>query len=230
MKLANAAARLALAASATFLIVLVALHLIKPELDPAWRFVSEYAIGRNGWVLQLAFLALAISCLAASGVARSHVTTRAGRIGVGLLAVVGVALTAAAAFAIDPITATKDELTMHGKLHGFASMIGVPGFPVAALLISGSLRRNEAWALARRSLGWTAHLTWISLVFMFAVLAVLLPRNGGTFGPNVWIGWPNRLLVIAYSVWLLVLARSALLAAGRAAAIPDRAMAVTRTQ
>lgn len=225
MKEVRSAARLALAASATFLVLLVALHAIKPELDPSWRFVSEYAIGRYGWVLRLAFVALAISCLAVAGGVRSQVTTTAGTIGVALLAIVGVALAAAAVFAIDPITASKDELTLHGSLHGFASMIGIPSFPVASLLISGSLRRDEAWAFARRSLRWTAHLTWISLVFMFAVLAVLLPRNGGTFGPAVWIGWPNRLLVIAYSAWLLLVARSAMVVVGRAAVVNDRASA-----
>lgn len=222
MQTGRLAARFTLTASATFLVLLAALHLIKPELDPSWRFVSEYAIGPYGWLLRIAFLTLALSCLAGSQLARSQVTTTAGKIGAGTLAIVGIALVAAAAFAIDPITATKDQLTTHGSLHGLASMIGIPAFPLAALLITQGLRRNDAWAFARRALQWTAHLTWISLVFMLAVVTVLLPRHGGAFGPGVWIGWPNRLLVIAYSVWLLIFARSALVAAGRAV-VRDRA-------
>jgi hypothetical protein len=35
------AARLSFAAAATFLVLLVALHYLKPGLDPSWRMVSE---------------------------------------------------------------------------------------------------------------------------------------------------------------------------------------------
>jgi len=41
-------ARLSLAAAATFLVLVAALHIIKPELNPSWRFISEYAIGDYG--------------------------------------------------------------------------------------------------------------------------------------------------------------------------------------
>lgn len=46
------AARLSFAAAATFVVLLAALHLIKPELDPSWGFISEYAIGDNGWIMR----------------------------------------------------------------------------------------------------------------------------------------------------------------------------------
>jgi hypothetical protein len=53
-----------LAGAAVFLVLLGALHVITPELAPSWRFVSEYAIGENGWVMTLAFLSLSSSCAA----------------------------------------------------------------------------------------------------------------------------------------------------------------------
>ena len=59
-----AAARLSFAAAATFLVLLVILYVIKPELDPSRRFVSEYAIGNYGSVMMLAFFSLALSCVA----------------------------------------------------------------------------------------------------------------------------------------------------------------------
>jgi hypothetical protein len=49
--ISRTAARLSFAAAATFLVLLAALHFIKPELDPSWRMVSEYEIGRYGWVI-----------------------------------------------------------------------------------------------------------------------------------------------------------------------------------
>ena len=31
-----------------FLVILILLHFLKRELDPAWRMISEYEIGRFG--------------------------------------------------------------------------------------------------------------------------------------------------------------------------------------
>ena len=205
-----AAARLAYRAAAAFLTLLVALHFLKPELDPSWRFVSEYSIGRHGWVMVLAFVSLALSCAALFVAIRQQIHTTAGKIGLALLLLVAVALAAGGVFVMDPITASKDELTLHGNLHGFAAMIGIPSLPIAALLIARSLLRNTEWSTARRWLRVTAHLTWITLVLMFTVLGITLGQNAGQFGPSVVIGWPNRLVVIAYAAWLIVVSRHAM--------------------
>jgi hypothetical protein len=56
MAISRIAARLSFAGAATFVVLLAALHFIKPELDPSWQFISEYAIGDYGWIMLLAFL------------------------------------------------------------------------------------------------------------------------------------------------------------------------------
>jgi hypothetical protein len=50
------AARITFWAAALFLVLIAVLHILKPEYDPSWRMISEYAIGRFGWVMQLAFV------------------------------------------------------------------------------------------------------------------------------------------------------------------------------
>ena len=77
-----------------------------------------------------------------------------------------------------------------------------------AVLISRNLRQLPAWAAGHRVLRWTAHFSWISLVLMDVVLFSTLPADG-TFGPDVPIGWPNRLVVVAYALWLMAVARHA---------------------
>jgi len=79
------AANVSFAAAAIFLLLLAALHVIKPVFDPSWRFVSEYAIGRHGWIMVLAFLFLALSCLASVIAIRSQIETTGGKIGLVLL-------------------------------------------------------------------------------------------------------------------------------------------------
>ena len=46
-----------------FIIILAALHFIEPDIAPSWNFVSEYEIGRFGWLMQIAFFYLALSCI-----------------------------------------------------------------------------------------------------------------------------------------------------------------------
>jgi hypothetical protein len=199
------AARLSLLASVVFLVLLVALHFVKADFDPSWRMVSEYEIGNYGWIMVLAFFCMALSCATLFIAIRPHIRTTGGRIGMGFLLATAVGLAAAAIFTADPTTASQHALTTHGTLHGVASIIGVPGLPIAALLLSRSLARNQAWSQVRRSLFWAAHLTWISLLLMLLTLAIMLPL-AGKFGPNVWIGWPNRILMVAYSGWLMLVA------------------------
>src|SRR5712691_10938868 len=145
--------------------------------------------------MQGAFISLAVSCVALFVAVLSQVRTIGGRIGLVVLLLSATGLTIAAFGVADPITATKDQLTAHGNMHGLGAMLGIPSLPIAAVLISLSLVRNQAWSSARRSLLWAAHLTWISLLVMFAPLLVLLPQSGGQFGPKVIIGWPNRILI-----------------------------------
>ena len=142
--ISRTATRLSLATATMSLVLLAALHVIKPEFDPSWRMVSEYAIGEHKWVMRLAFLSLAFSCASLFVAIRSQTWTVGGRIGLAVLLATAAAMSAAAVFAIDPIMASKDELTTHHNLHALASMIGVPGLPVAAVLISRSLARDQA--------------------------------------------------------------------------------------
>lgn len=203
------AIRLSWGAAATFLLLLAVLHIIKPEFDPSWRMVSEYAIGHYGWVMVLAFLSMSLSSIALFAVIRTQISTAGGIIGLIFLLISAAAIAAAAVFTSDPMTASKEELTLHGNLHGLSAMIGIPGMTIAAILISRSLVRSPSWSPARKSLLWSANCIWISLLLMIAIIVVTLPQNGGKFGPDVWIGWPNRIMMVAYCVWLMSVARQA---------------------
>ncbi len=152
--------------------------------------ISQYEIGHDGWLMQLAFLSLALSCLTLVVAIHAQVWTIWGRIGLALLLVAAIGMTIAAFNITDPITTPKAEMSAHGNMHGNGFLLGVPGLTIAAVLISLSLRRNEAWSSARRALLWTAQLPWISLVAMIVTIMVMLPQNGGKFGPGVAVGCP----------------------------------------
>jgi len=187
-------------------LIIIALHVIKPEIEPSWRFISEYAVGRHGWLMKLAFLIWAASSAALALALRSEVRTLLGKTGVSVLLIVAAALVVAGLFPQDPVTAGPDQTSTAGKLHAIASMIGIPGTPIAAMLISSSLwRTNPAWAPHRAAIMGPAHATWISLVLMAVYLTWAVPRAGG-FNPDVWAGVMNRLVVATYLAWQLIVA------------------------
>ena len=204
-RLTAIAPRVAALGTACTALMLVALHAVKPELDPSWRFLSEYATGQSGWVMKLAFLVWAASCAALAIALAGAVRTRPGRTGVVVLAIVAAALVLAGIFPQDPLTAGPDEHTIAGTIHAIASMIGIPGIPVAAMLITSSLRRSGSSRWNHRTVTWTAHATWISLAAMAAYLVWSVPRAGG-FNAEVWAGWMNRLVVATYLAWQLLVA------------------------
>jgi Protein of unknown function (DUF998) len=200
------AARVAAAGTMAVALIIVALHAIKPEFEPSWRFISEYAIGQYGWIMKLAFLIWAASCAALALALRRELTTWPGKTGLAVLLLVAAALVPAGLFAQDPVTAKPDELTTSGNIHAMASMIGIPGIPIAAMLISSSLwRTNPAWAPHRFSVMSTAHATWISFALMGVYMMWAVPRAGG-FNTEVWAGWMNRMVVAAYITWQFAIA------------------------
>jgi hypothetical protein len=193
----QATERISFATSVASLVFLAALHLLSPEFNPSSRMVSEYALGSYGGVLLLMFLAWALSCITLFFAIKSEVTTVGGKIGLGFLLLAAVGITMGGLF------------DLNHDLHGLAAMIGMPSFPIAAVLISVSLGRNPSWTLARRSLIWTAILPWVSLILMNVAIFTGFSQTGEA-NPGAWFGWANRLLIIAYNGWLMVVAWRAL--------------------
>ena len=203
--ISRTAALVSLGAAVAFVVLLAALHVIKPELDPSWHFISEYAIGDYGWVMVLVFLSLALSYVTLFVAIRSQTQTIVGKIGLALLLVSALGLTIAAVFTTDPITASQDAVTTEGSLHNLGGMLGI-AMPFAAALVGWRLARNPAWSSAKRPLLWATGLALVAFLVSFVSVGVMVSQSGGEFGPDVLVGWPNRIEIVAYSVWLMMVA------------------------
>jgi Protein of unknown function (DUF998) len=203
--ISRTAALLVFAGAATFVVLLVALHFIKPGLDPSRHFISEYAIGKHGWIMVLAFLSLAVSYTSLFVAIRSQLRTIAGRIGLALLLVSALGLTIAAVFTTDPIMVSEDAVTTEGAVHNLGGTLGI-AMPFAAALVGWKLMCNPAWSTAQRPLLWATGVALVAFLVSFASLGVMVSQSGGRFGPDVLVGWPNRIEVLAYGVWLMTVA------------------------
>jgi hypothetical protein len=178
----------AIAGSIAFVILLALLHLLRPDLDPSWRFISEYEMGAHGWLMRLAFLCLGVSTAAIALALMPIAAGVAGCLGIALLAVSAMGMFLASVFLPD----------VKGGLHDMGAMLDQ--IPFAALLIQWRLSRDAS----RRSTSWTlAVLPMATFVLFMVAMAVQLPRNGGRPGPEVLVGWPNRLMILAQCAWLI---------------------------
>ena len=90
-QISESAAWLAIVTTVATILLLASLHVLSPEFSPSWRVISEYALGHYAWVLSLMFLSWGISSWALVVAIWSEVHTTAGKLGLWLLIVAGVA-------------------------------------------------------------------------------------------------------------------------------------------
>ena len=107
------------------------------------------------------------------------------RAGLVFLGVAGIGLGAAALCPMDPVSTPREQMSLRGKLHGFAFLGGVP----CMLLIS------------------TAAVIWLSFATMIAIMVVVGPgKEPNPDGPERFLGVANRLFMVGYGLWLVIAA------------------------
>ena len=198
------AATIAFTSAGAFLILLTLLHLLKPDLDPSWRFISEYAIGQYGWLMVVAFLAVATSFAMLFVAIRPHCRTIVGRIGLTMLLISAVSLVVAAIFPTDPITTPFDQATTNGTIHNIAGMFGF-AMTFSMIFVSWRLLRNPQWTAARFAV-WLAMIVGIGgFILSFGSLMVYTTQENVVFGPDVPVGWPTRIEIVTIALWLMTI-------------------------
>lgn len=203
-------AKLVITTSLLALLLLTMLHILSPEFSPAWRMVSEYALGSHQWALTLFFLFWGLSSICLGVLLWRELKTIWGKTGVVFLFLSGIGTMLAAAYDVEH------------SLHGLAAAMGIPTLIIAALLISYQLGKKEDWKPEKKLLLLSAHFTWISLALMFIAMMVMMtgftnagiaysensaPPESVPDGVIALAGFTNRLLIVAYIAWLIITAR-----------------------
>src|SRR5262245_28867990 len=155
-------ARTALAAALGFLVLLASLHFLEPEFDPSTRMISEYELGRHGWVMSLAFFALGGSVLATLLSTSSGSTSRRSVVGRACFLAIGVALIGGGIFY------PYQPATVASYLHGLCGVIVIVAFPIAATLYGSGLAHRPPWKPSQRALRWATMLVWLGLLSFVA--------------------------------------------------------------
>lgn len=202
-------AQLAMASGALSLVSLLALHFVSPEYQPSWRMVSEYALGKHKWLITAFFYLWGISSVFLSLLLWQVVTTWWGQLGVALLFLSAVGEIMGGLFDVKH------------KWHGMAFGLGVPSLPIAALLIGYNLIGHDNWRTYGNTILISSHATWLSLVTMALAMGVMFtgfkkagivmdqhtaPPEKVPEGVIALGGYANRILVLCYVGWLILIA------------------------
>jgi hypothetical protein len=198
-------ARASVGAAVFALVALAALHILKPEIRPSSTMISQYALGRHGWLMSLCFAAFAAASACLFVALLADVPTLLGRVGVAFLLTSAVGLGMAARFSMDPVSTPPERMSFSGRMHGVSFLIGVPSQILAVLLLSLALGARHL-PTAALLFGLTAAI-WLSLAVMITIMLMVGPgKEPNPDGPERFLGVPNRLFMVSFAAWLIAAA------------------------
>lgn len=192
------------------ILCLMILHVVSTEFKPNFRMVSEYALGKHKWLLTIFFFCWGLCSISSGFMLWNVVTSGWAKVGVILLLVTGIGAIMGGLFDVQH------------KLHGLSFGIGVPFLPIGALLIAYHLVKKTEWQNHSTAVLISSHAVWLSLVFMAGSMFLLfssLKATGIEYGPDAppltelpkgvigISGWANRLLVLCYILFPVVVAK-----------------------
>src|SRR5215216_2489630 len=178
-------ALLAIVGIVDFLLNVAVLHFLRPDVNPVLEPMSNYAVGPYGFLLTAADLALTLGLyVSIAPPGRSYV-------GLFLLGLYGISVLLAGIFPID----VGGEATMAGTIHNIVGNIAFFGFPIAVILLSLGMGKDERWrSFRRRALA----------LSLLVVLTVILTIVGSNLG--IAYGVTQRIANVAVLVWMLAVA------------------------
>ena len=196
------ALRISFAAGATSLIIFALLHLLEPEFDPIWRFISEYQLGKFGWMMHLVFFSIVVSVISFFMAVRSYIRGVLAYIGTFFLIIGTIGFILATIFTSDPITATK--ASFNGMLHSTGAALG-GHIGTAALFLGLSFIRNKSLRPFRKYFIWITVVNSVVGTIAGVTMSTMIAQSHNTFGPQLLVGIPNRVLFITYPLWLMAI-------------------------
>lgn len=177
---------------AFWVVAVISLHFLDAELDAAETYVSDYALGDYGWLMQAAFIVVGLATIAIAWGLR--VTLAPGKrvtASVVLVLIAGVGFILAGVFNTDPTGET--ELTAAGTIHVLSALVLFLSLIISAWMLRGVFKRDETWApLSMPALGFAIALT---VTFLVSFLT-------GDDGP---VGVTQRIFAGVIMIWLFVL-------------------------
>jgi hypothetical membrane protein len=181
-------ALLALVGIAVKFLNIAALHFLRPDANPVSEPISNYGVGPYGFLFTVADIGSGLASLAlVAGLYFGIAPAGRSYVGLILLGLYGVSELLSGIFPID----VGGEATTAGTIGNIAFFC----FPIAAILLSLRMGKDEQWRSFRRPA--------LALAIV-VVLTVILTIAGSSFG--IGFGVIQRVANVAVLVWMFVVA------------------------
>jgi hypothetical membrane protein len=185
-------ALLAVVGIAVKFLTIAALHFLRPDVNPVLEPISNYGVGPYGFLLTVADIGSVVATLAlVFGLYLGIAPPGRSYVGLFLLALYGVSELLAGIFPID----VGGEATTAGTIHNIVGNISFFCFPIAAILLSLRMGKDEQWRSLRRPA------FALSIVVGLTVILTIAGFNLG-----IGFGVTQRVANLAVLVWMLVVA------------------------
>ncbi|MEB2778142.1 DUF998 domain-containing protein [Algoriphagus sp. D3-2-R+10] len=190
-----------------FVLILLMFHLINTDIDPSWQPISEYALGRMGWLMNIAFFLFGLSFLSLGLFFLKKEKAVVFKIAGVFLFLAAIGNILAALFDTDPVDTLPHEMTTSGSIHAGAA--GLLGFMIlAAILVCFQVYRQEILKPIRfKILSITLTVVLLEIV-MVTALGIYLGETNGMLTSETPIGGIGRLVILSCAVWVIVTSSS----------------------
>jgi hypothetical protein len=183
---------LALMCIAYFVIVIVSLHFLRPDLNPISHPTSEYAVGPYGFLMTTAFLSMSVASLSlVIGLFKGIPEPARSRIGLILLGIWGVGVLIAMSF---PINLEGTELTFTSTIHRINGPLIFLCLTVGTILVSRSFKRDQNWAPFYRLA--------LTLSSTMLVIFIITALNAAT--KSGFEGLCQRIFLVVFVTWFML--------------------------
>ncbi len=170
------------------LLLILAMHVLKPEFNPLRAPMSAYVLGAYGGWMTTSYFAMCIGLLALNyGLVTTLPPARSTRTGVWLFMIAAMAIIVAGLF---PMDYPPPPRTAAGIIHALAGLTGFPTMTAGIFLFSLGFRRNPDW----ENLSFPALSLAIGIIAAFVVgmISILLLGFGG---------YAQRLFMVLFYGW-----------------------------
>jgi len=173
---------------------LTLMHILRPELNPLNRYGSEYAIGRFGYLMTTAFLALAGAGAALTlSLGRTLTASVRSRTGVIFLGLFSLGILIAGIFPTDLV---DDPPTSKGGIHDLASLLSFVSLVIAVILLSLTFRLDTHWR----------GVTWLTNTLSGALMMSFLVFFDFADAERAGVGLVQRVFITLMLGWMTVVA------------------------
>jgi len=183
---------IALIAISYFVVVIIALHFLRDDLNPVSNPTSQYAVGRYGFLMTTAFISMSVASFSLLiGLYKEISKPAQSRIGLILLGIWAAGVLVAMLFPINP---EGTDATTTNIIHRINGPLVFLSLSLGAVLVSKSFRKDVNWRPFYRT-GLTLSL---AMLLFFVITGVNVALESG------FEGLCQRVFLVVFSTWFIL--------------------------